>query len=143
MIQHALKIIEREAQAKKIKINTNFSPAINKVPIDPDRISQVLLNLFLNAIEAMEKGGTLSVVLSYDGGSQRIAIAVSDTGVGINKKDLVHIFDPYFTTKQAGTGLGLAVVHRIIESHKGEIRVESKVGGGTTITISLPALDDL
>ena len=87
----------------------------------------------------MEKGGTLSIDLSWDEVSQKTKIAVSDTGAGINKADLVHIFDPYFTTKQSGTGLGLAIVHKIIESHDGEVRVESESGEGTTVNIILPA----
>ncbi len=138
VIQHSLKMIEREAQAKNIEINANPSPEIKGVFIDPDRINQVLLNLYINSIEAMEHGGSLSVELSRDDNSPVIKIAVSDTGVGIKKEDLVHIFDPYFTTKQSGTGLGLAIVHKIIESHKGEVRVESERGKGTTVKVLLP-----
>jgi two-component system sensor histidine kinase HydH len=139
VIQHSLKMIERDAQAKNINIRTNLSPEIQEVSIDPDRMNQVFLNLYLNGIEAMEDGGTLSVDLYPDEGGRQIKIAVSDTGTGINKEDLVHIFDPYFTTKQSGTGLGLAIVHKIIESHKGEVKVESVAGKGTTVTIILPA----
>jgi two-component system sensor histidine kinase HydH len=131
-------MIEREAQVNNIKINTRLLPEIKDVSIDPDRINQVLLNLYLNSIEAMGHGGSLSVELSWDENSQGARIAVSDTGVGINKEDLVHVFDPYFTTKQSGTGLGLAIVHKIIESHKGEVRVKSEPGKGTTVTILLP-----
>jgi len=138
VIQHSLKMIEREAQVNNIKISTRLSPEIKDVSIDPDRINQVLLNLYLNSIEAMEHEGTLSVELSRHENSRGARIAVSDTGVGINKEDLVHVFDPYFTTKQSGTGLGLAIVHKIIESHKGEVRVESEPGKGTTVTILLP-----
>ncbi len=138
VIQHSLKMIERDAHAKNIAINTDLSPEIKEVPIDPDRINQVFLNLYLNGIEAMEDGGTLSVALNPDEDRKQIKIAVSDTGIGINKEDLVHVFDPYFTTKQSGTGLGLAIVHKIIESHRGEVRVESGAGKGTTVTIILP-----
>lgn len=88
--------------------------------------------------EAIKHGGSLSVELSRNDNSQEIKIAVSDTGVGIKKEDLIHIFDPYFTTKQSGTGLGLAIVHKIIESHKGEVRVESELGKGTTVKVLLP-----
>ncbi len=138
VIQHSLKMIERDAQAKNIHIRTNLSPEIQEVSIDPDRMNQVFLNLYLNGIEAMEDGGTLSVDLYSDEDRRQIKIAVSDTGTGINKEDLVHVFDPYFTTKQSGTGLGLAIVHKIIESHKGEVKVESVAGKGTTVTIILP-----
>jgi two-component system sensor histidine kinase HydH len=138
VIQHSLKMIERDAQAKNINIRTNLSPEIQEVPIDPDRMNQVFLNLYLNGIEAMEDGGTLSVELYPDQDDSQIKIAVSDTGTGINKEDLVHVFDPYFTTKQSGTGLGLAIVLKIIESHKGEVKVESEAGKGTTVTMILP-----
>jgi two-component system sensor histidine kinase HydH len=138
VIQHSLKMIEGQAQVKNIKINARLSPEIKDVSIDADRINQVLLNLYLNSIEAMEHGGTLSVELSWDENSQTARIAVSDTGAGIKKEDMVHIFDPYFTTKQSGTGLGLAIVHNIVESHNGDVRVESEPGKGTTVTILLP-----
>lgn len=138
VIQHSLKMIQRQAQEKNINISTNLSPEIKNVSVDADRINQVLLNLYLNSIEAMEHGGALSVELSWDENSQTARIAVSDTGAGIKKEDIVHIFDPYFTTKQSGTGLGLAIVHKSIESHKGEVRVESEPGKGTTVTILLP-----
>jgi two-component system sensor histidine kinase HydH len=139
VIQHSLKMIERDAQAKNINIRTNLSPEMEEVSIDPDRINQVFLNLYLNGIEAMEDGGTLSVDLQPDQDGKQIKIAVSDSGIGISKEDLVHVFDPYFTTKQSGTGLGLAIVHKIIESHKGEVKVESEPGKGTIVRIILPA----
>jgi two-component system sensor histidine kinase HydH len=138
IIKHSLRMIEGETRSKDIEINTTLSPEIKEVLIDPDRINQVLLNLFLNAVEAMEGGGRLDIDLSWDGDSQRVKVSVSDTGAGIKKDDLVHVFDPYFTTKQSGTGLGLAIVHKIIESHKGEVGVKSEVGKGTTVTIILP-----
>lgn len=138
LIQHSLKMIEGEAQSKNIGITTKFSPEIDEVPIDQDRINQVLLNLYINAVEAMENGGVLFVALSREDDTQKVRITVSDTGIGIRKEDLVHIFDPYFTTKQSGTGLGLAIVHKIIESHKGEVKIESEYGKGTTVTIILP-----
>jgi len=138
VIQHSLKMIEREAQSKNIKIEMSLSPDIDQVPMDSDRINQVFLNLYLNAIEAMEDGGTLSVGLTWDEDPQKVKITVSDTGIGIKGEDLVHVFDPYFTNKQSGTGLGLAIVHKIIESHRGEVRVQSEQGKGTTVTITLP-----
>lgn len=138
LIRHSLKMIEGEARTKKIEIKRNLSNHSKDVMVDPDRINQVLLNLFLNAVEAMEEGGRLDVDLSWDEVSQQAKIIISDTGVGIKKEDLVHVFDPYFTTKQSGTGLGLAIVHKIIESHRGEVRVESEAGRGTRVMIILP-----
>lgn len=141
VIQHGLKTIEKQAGTKGIKIETDLSSEIREVPLDPDRFNQVLLNLCLNAMEAMEEGGTLSIGLYPDRDSEKVKITVSDTGVGIAKEDLAHIFDPYFTTRQSGTGLGLAIVHKIIESHGGEVWVESEVGKGTRVAILLPMED--
>jgi two-component system sensor histidine kinase HydH len=138
VITYSLKMIQKQAQDKDVAITTNLSAGSEEVSIDPDRISQVLLNLYLNAIEAMDQGGMLRIDSSLDEESGTVTIVISDTGVGIKREDLAHVFDPYFTTKQSGTGLGLAIVHRIIEAHRGEVRIESEFGKGTTVTIVLP-----
>jgi two-component system sensor histidine kinase HydH len=138
LVQHSLKMIEADAHRKGITIDTNISPDIKEAFIDPDKIEQVFLNLYLNAFEAMENGGTLSVKIREDEKAGTIRIIISDTGTGIKDEDLGRVFDPYFTTKSTGTGLGLAIVHKIIESHDGEVRVESRPGEGTTVTILLP-----
>ncbi len=143
LIRHSLKMIEGDARQKGITLNVKGDPHINTVRIDPDRIKQVLLNLFLNAMEAMGEGGDLSVAVLRVDTDRSIQITVSDTGPGIKPEDLPNLFDPYFTTKPYGTGLGLAIVHKIIESHKGEIEVKSMSGEGTTITMVIPhALED-
>jgi len=111
--------------------------------IDPDRINQVLLNLYLNAIESMEPGGELGVELSAGDKDHRIEIRVSDTGCGIPAEHLSRIFDPYFTTKSAGTGLGLAIAHNIMEAMGGKMNVSSRPGKGTTITLTLPIKEKL
>ncbi len=141
LIQHSLKMIERQASAKEIQILSHLPSEMKEIDLDPDGINQVLLNLYLNAIEAMEQGGTLSVSLSREESSPWVKIIVSDTGTGISKEDLEHIFDPYFTTKQTGTGLGLAIVHKIIEAHRGEVKAESELGRGTTVSVLLPAAE--
>lgn len=139
LIQHSLKVVASQAREKGITIETEFSEDAKDVSIDPDRINQVLLNLHLNAVEAMENGGLLTVKVDSHEESGHIRVTVADSGAGIDSKDLNRIFDPYFTTKQSGTGLGLAIVHKIIESHGGEVKVESEVGKGTTVSILLPA----
>jgi two-component system sensor histidine kinase HydH len=141
LIQRSLKMIESQTSAKGIQVLSDLPSNIQGVDLDPDGINQVLLNLYLNAIEAMERGGTLTVSLSKREGSPWVKLTVSDTGTGISKEDLEHVFDPYFTTKQTGTGLGLAIVHKIIEAHRGEVRVESEVGRGTTVFVLLPAAE--
>jgi two-component system sensor histidine kinase HydH len=140
VIQHALRMIESQAREKGVVIQTELQADVVAVLIDPDRIKQVFLNLYLNAIGAMEGGGILSVAL-LSMTDRRIRIEVRDTGVGIDPKDLDRIFDPYFTTKSSGTGLGLAIVQKIIEAHRGEIQVASTPGLGTTVSVILPEGD--
>ena len=137
LIRHALKMVEARAREKGISIEADLPPEIGEIPLDADRFGQVLLNLFLNAIAAMEAGGTLRVSLArQDPG--KIRIEVADTGCGIKKEDLPRIFDPYFTTKPSGTGLGLPIVQKIVEAHGGEVQIVSEPGKGTTATILLP-----
>jgi two-component system sensor histidine kinase HydH len=137
-LENSLKLIERQTSEANIKIETDIDSEIGDVFIDPDRVNQVFLNLYLNAIESMKNGGSLHVSLLNSEKKDGIEIRVRDTGTGIGEDDLTHIFDPYFTTKASGTGLGLAIVHNIIEVHNGEIKVDSILGQGTTITILLP-----
>jgi two-component system sensor histidine kinase HydH len=143
LINHSFQMIETQAQEKNIEIEKSFASEPLEAVVDPDRMSQVLLNLYLNAMQSMEgKGGLLTVSLSREKGPPpSVKISVKDTGTGIAKEDLEHVFDPYFTTKQSGTGLGLAIVHKIIESHQGEIRVESEPGHGTTVSFYLPLFE--
>ena len=138
LLENSLKMIERQTLEANIKIQTRFDADIGEVLVDPDRINQVFLNLYLNAIESMKNGGNLNVWLLKNQKTDGIEIRVRDTGTGISPEDLTHIFDPYFTTKASGTGLGLAIVHNIIEAHEGEIKVDSMLEQGTTITILLP-----
>ena len=138
LLENSLKLIERQTSEANIKIETDIDAEIGDVFIDPDRINQVFLNLYLNAIESMKNGGNLHVSLLNSEKKDGIEIRVRDTGTGISEDDLTHIFDPYFTTKASGTGLGLAIVHNIIEVHNGEVKVDSMLGQGTTITILLP-----
>ncbi|MCF8063252.1 MAG: PAS domain-containing protein [Deltaproteobacteria bacterium] len=137
VVRRALKLIEVQAEAGGIRLESRL-PEAGTVDMDADRMGQVLLNLFLNAVEAMPGGGTLEVTAEIDEANRVARFTVRDTGKGITKDDLAHVFDPYFTTKSSGTGLGLAVVHKIVESHGGELRVESAKGEGTTVTIELP-----
>ena len=138
LIENSLKLIERQAEESGVSIRTDLPPADETAMLDPDKMNQVLLNLYLNAVESMESEGRLSVVLEKDREKNCIKIQVTDTGLGISEKDLAHIFDPYFTTKASGTGLGLAIAHNIIQGHNGEIRAESRLGGGSTFTILMP-----
>lgn len=137
IIRHAVKMVEGEAQKRRITLETDLAAEVGEIPLDADRMTQVFLNLFQNAIGAMEEGGILRISLDPGEGAG-IRIRIADTGIGIPKADLPRVFDPYFTTRPSGTGLGLAIVHKIVEAHGGEIRLESEPGRGTTVTILLP-----
>jgi two-component system sensor histidine kinase HydH len=138
-VTDSLKLVERQAGEKNILIRTNLAELAETVLIDPDKMNQVLLNLYLNAIESMEEGGgSLVVTLAANNPARQVTIGIADTGSGIRAQELSHIFDPYFTTKAAGTGLGLAIAQKIIEGHGGAIRIDSNPGRGTTVTIVLP-----
>ncbi|MBW2469486.1 MAG: PAS domain S-box protein, partial [Deltaproteobacteria bacterium] len=137
-IADSIKLIEDRAAEKKISIHVHNNARVDEVRIDPDRINQVLLNLYLNAVDAMESGGELKVEISADGQDRDIVIQVSDTGSGISPEDLAKIFEPYFTTKSTGTGLGLAIAHNIIEAMGGSIKVTSNSGKGTSFRVTIP-----
>ena len=139
-IANSLKLIEMQAVNKNVKIRTNLSDRVETITIDPDKMSQVLLNLYLNAIEAMDNGGELTVSVKTSKETELLTIEIKDTGIGIHSENLNHIFDPYFTTKSSGTGLGLAISYNIIEAHNGKIHIESDSSKGTIITIHLPLL---
>ncbi len=138
IIDHALALVQSDLQAKHVQVQRRGDDAVPPLQADPDLLSQALMNMFLNAIEAMQPHGRLSITSRFVESEQTITIQIADTGHGIAAKDLPKIFDPFFTLKKGGTGLGLALVHRIIENHGGSIDVHSQVGKGTTFTILLP-----
>ena len=142
LLDDSIKLVSDRAAEKGISIRIQNSALTDEVQIDPDRLNQVLLNLYLNAIDSMEPGGELKVEISSDGQQRDVVIRVSDTGSGISRDDLSKIFEPYFTTKSSGTGLGLAIAHNIIEAMGGKITVESEKDAGTTFTVALPNLEE-
>ena len=137
IIERSLKKIASQITGRTIKIQKNLQDEQAVIWFDVDKMEQVLLNLYMNALDAMPEGGTLTVSLATQKNSM-VQITVADTGCGISPKDLSRIYDPYFTTKSTGTGIGLAIVHRILEFHNGHIHVESEKGHGTTVTLLLP-----
>jgi signal transduction histidine kinase len=106
---------------------------------DRDQMRQVVLNIVLNAAEAMPSGGSLRVVSCKNDGTGQVEVNITDTGPGISDELKSKLFEPFFTTKKSGTGLGLAIAYGIMERHKGTIKVQSKPGKGTTIGLHLPA----
>ena len=141
LLEDSIKLIQDRATVKGISVQTTYD-AFNSVWGDPDRINQILLNIYLNAIDSMESGGELNVVVSSNSKDNQIYIKISDTGCGISPEHLSRIFDPYFTTKSTGTGLGLAIAHNIVEALNGKITVESDMHVGTTFTVVLPAIEE-
>ena len=139
-------LVENTIKLIKGEIPTNVNLAVD-VPVDiqgdmdPRRIEQVLINLILNGIQAMEQGGILSIRARWEKNNAGFCFEVSDTGNGIAPEDFSKIFDPFFTTKDVGKGcgLGLSVSHGIIEQHGGRIEVESKIGQGSKFTVFLPS----
>ncbi len=138
LIRHSLKLIEGDARTKGVEVKADLPANLPQALVDADRMNQVLLNLYLNAIQAMDGGGVLQVTVSRDDSRKLTTITVSDNGRGIEAADQERIFDPYFTTKSDGTGLGLAIVHKILDAHGGSIKVRSQKGAGTTVTMTLP-----
>ena len=136
LVQHTIKLIAADAQKNKISVEIDAVADLPEVEVDPDKIKQVLLNIFLNSLAALKDGGklTIELVLKPD----NLAVIISDNGAGIKKLDLLRIYDPYFTSKPAGTGLGLAVVQKIMEAHGGKIDVESEAGQGTKVFLFFP-----
>ncbi|HEX9112943.1 MAG TPA: ATP-binding protein, partial [Nitrospirota bacterium] len=126
-----------------VRITTSLDPDIPKVLIDEGQMSQVFINIIINALDAMADGGTLSVSSSRgldDRGHDAVMVSFADSGTGIPAAELQKIFDPFYTTKEAGkgTGLGLSLSYDIVKRFKGDIHVESEVGKGTIFTILLP-----
>src|SRR5215471_9201947 len=134
--EHAVLFARQQAITKRIQIEFEVKEALPPVEHDPAQINQVLLNLLLNAIQSMDKPGTIRV--SLEGEDDAVAIVVSDEGRGIAPEHLPNLFRPFFTTKGHGTGLGLSLARRMVESHGGTITVESKLGEGARFTVLLP-----
>jgi len=136
VVREVAELMSKEAENQNIRVITKFDADLPDVMIDRKYLKQALLNIVKNAIAAMPEGGTLTISVSVR--NDELLIAVSDTGIGIPEELLAKIFEPYFTTKESGTGLGLTITFKIIKEHNGEITVESSPGIGSTFTIHLP-----
>jgi len=120
----------------QVEVHTAFPSMLPPVPADPELLSLALGNLVTNALEAMPNGGSLEISLVTE--PNRVLLTVKDTGVGISSEDLSRVFDPFFSTKPQGTGMGLTAVHHIVANHLGEVQIESKPGQGTAVHLWLP-----
>lgn len=141
LIEHSTRLIQQEAKAKNIQVQVHPGSETVEASVDPDRLTQCFLNVFLNALQAMENSGKLTITTAIRN-KTHVIIDIKDNGPGISADDVDRIFDPYFTTKSKGTGLGLAIVHKIIDAHQGQIKVRSTPGRGTVFSIVLPVTAD-
>ena len=135
-VEHAVMLARQQVLSQPIKIELQQAPDLAEVEHDSDQIHQVLLNLLLNAVQAMEGAGTVRVEISSRGDCA--SVMVSDTGRGIPEQNLSQIFRPFYTTRGNGTGLGLSLARRIVEEHRGRINVTSVVGKGSNFEVLLP-----
>jgi two-component system NtrC family sensor kinase len=133
-----LELLENQASFQNIRIVKRLDGQLPPIELDQNKIKQVFWNIMLNASEAMPEGGTLTLSSRCSPDKKTIEIEFKDTGIGIEKSDIEKLFDPFFSTKTGGTGLGLAVSYGIVNQHQGKILVESQPGHGTAFTIFLP-----
>ena len=135
-IERVLSLVAYEAAARGLVVQAELDPGLDSIPADDGQLAQVFLNVAINALQAMRSGDSLTVRTRGDG--PFVESLFKDTGEGIRPEHLPHLFDPYFTTRPAGVGLGLAIAHRIVEGHNGTIDVHSEPGTGTAVVIRLP-----
>jgi signal transduction histidine kinase len=136
LVDDVLDLEQGSAAARRVSVERELSSDCVLVG-DPEKLKQVILNLVVNALEAMKDGGALRVRVACGPGDE-VQLNVADTGTGIAPAKLAQVFDPFFTTKEAGTGLGLSIVRKIVDQHRGEVRIESESGVGTRVTVTLP-----
>lgn len=137
VIQDVLKIMGEVYSSDKHELKIDLHPNLKEVNCDPDKLKQVFMNIIANGIEAMEDGGTITINTKkwYDG----VEIRISDDGIGISEEHLLRIFEPFYTTRDRGSGLGLSISYKIVAAHKGDIYATSIPGEGATFVIRLPA----
>lgn len=141
IVENIARILETEAKEQDVKILLHLADGLPKIFIDKEQIKQVCMNLILNAIQSIEGGGLVEASthpFGENGSRGFVQIEVRDTGIGIPEKDLENIFNPFFTTRKDGSGLGLSISHQIVKEHGGYIVVESQVGRGTSFFVRLP-----
>lgn len=136
VVTETLALLAPELDNRGLTVREELEERLPQIPLDPGQIKQVLVNLIKNAMQAMTSGGTLKVSTGVAG--EGVWVSVADTGGGIPQEKINQIFQPFFTTKKKGTGLGLMIVQRIVREHGGRIEVESNVGAGTTFRVWLP-----
>jgi len=140
LIRKIIELFKLETKDKQIEFSLELSLDISKIQADEDQVRQILMNVIINAIQAIPKKGEIKIKTEKTllQGEPAIKLIIKDSGIGISERDFTQIFDPFFSTKDKGSGLGLSIVYKLIEAHQGEIKVESKEAKGTKFVIFLP-----
>jgi two-component system NtrC family sensor kinase len=141
IIEKALSIMSNEFMLRHIKLEKRLADGLPEILIDGNQMEQVMINLLLNAAQAIEKNGNIFIETRQDPSGRLVVVEITDDGCGIAPMDATRLFEPFYSNKAGGTGLGLAVSYGIVRNHNGNIKVASKLGGGTRFTIELP-IDD-
>jgi signal transduction histidine kinase len=142
VVDRALAVVNPQLEEAGVSIEKKTPSQPVQALADASQLTQVFLNLFLNALQAMPGGGTLSVTIGQQttAGSRATVVEVTDTGQGMSQQTLEYLFMPFYTNKEKGSGLGLSISHKIIEEHGGMIDVKSEEGKGSTFVVSLPTI---
>ncbi|MEW5722356.1 MAG: ATP-binding protein [Thermodesulfobacteriota bacterium] len=144
MLEEILASHSTQAEERGVTLHKKLDPTLPPIPLDPFQMERAIINVVANALEAMDRGGRLTVSTKMVAGSGPnrdgavLKLSISDTGPGLTQEELRNVFDPFYTTKELGTGLGLSLTQSIIESHQGRIQIESSPGQGTLVVITLP-----
>ena len=149
ILDHSLQTVKAQLEGRRIAVDRKYVAPLDLIKGDDYQLQQAFVNLFLNAIEAMDSGGKLAIMTNMDpmrlqSGKTtcpHVRVTIADTGTGISREHLKHLFEPFFTTKKNGTGLGLPITQRIIQEHAGVINVESRAGGGSTFHVLIPTME--
>jgi len=138
-LDRACFLLRGEFAKHGVEVVQQYASTLPRIEGDLEQLEQIFLNLLLNAVQAMDQGGTITIRAAFDP-PEGVRVELMDTGRGIPKEHLYRIFEPFFTTRERGTGLGLAIAYRHVEAHRGRLTVESEQGRGTRVTVLLPAM---
>jgi PAS domain S-box-containing protein len=139
IIKDVIMLVESEAFFRRLDIEADLNDNIPNVFVDSEQLKQVFMNIMKNAFDALSEGGRIFVQTTWNEPEGLVQVSIRDNGVGINKDTIANMFNPFFTTKESGTGLGMFTSKKIIDNHGGRIDIQSEPGKGTTVTVMLPA----
>ena len=142
LLEKEIELIQAETLENNIEVSLATKEDLKQIKGDKDRLTQLLMNILLNSIQAMPEGGVITIEAENSGSGDFVQLTISDTGIGMAESVLSQVFYPYFTTKQQGTGIGLAISQKIILDHNGSIAIASQPGKGTVVTMQLPSVDN-